>query len=392
MAPFLSGIRVLDLSLQLPGPFCTLMMADHGATVIKVDEPVPRVRNPFSDPSAGISPADRYLNRGKKSLTLNLKSDAGREIFLALAKTSDVVIEGFRPGVVDRLGIGPAAVTAVNPRIIYCSISGYGQTGPLAKAAGHDINYVSYAGVLGQNGTRDGMPVPPPIQVGDLFGGAMVALSSILMALIARGTTGKGARLDISMTDGAMAMMSLHAADVLTGVPEPALGDMLLTGRLPCYGVHRCKDGGFLSIGPLEGWFWEKMVKAMGRDDLVSGQYATGVEGDLVRAELAMEFMKKTRDEWVTFLAPHDVCASPVLSMTEAYAHPNTVARGMILPVGTPDGPTEPQLASPVMADGERPSPERAARLGEHDDEILGELGYDRGAIERLRAEGVIRK
>lgn len=182
----LSGVRVLDLSLQLPGPFCTMMMADHGADVIKVDEPDPRIRNPFAGQEAGLSPADRYLNRGKRSLTLNLKSEEGREAFRKLAAVADVVVEGFRPGVAARLGADYGTLSAESPRLVYCSISGYGQTGPMRDVAGHDINYISDAGILGLSGSGDTPLALPPVQVGDLFGGAMMALAGILMALLAR--------------------------------------------------------------------------------------------------------------------------------------------------------------------------------------------------------------
>lgn len=191
MSP-LAGIRVLDLSLQLPGPFCTLMMADYGADVVKVDEPSPRVRNPFAGEEWGQSPADRYLNRGKRSLTLNLKTEEGKTIFRALAQKADVVVEGFRPGVVQRLGVDYATLSAANPRLVYCSVSGYGQTGPMRDVAGHDINYISYAGILASSGRKEAPPAIPPVQIGDLFGGAMMALSGILMALLARQATGRG--------------------------------------------------------------------------------------------------------------------------------------------------------------------------------------------------------
>lgn len=186
----LSGIRVLDLSLQLPGPFCTMMMADYGADVVKIDEPSPRVRNPFAAEEPGTGPVDRYLNRGKRSMTINLKTEEGKAIFLRLAETADVVVEGFRPGVVRRLGIDYDAVSAVNPKIVYCSISGYGQDGPMRDVPGHDVNYLSYAGVLGLCGRKGDDPTLLPVQLGDVFGGSMMALSGILMALLGRERTG----------------------------------------------------------------------------------------------------------------------------------------------------------------------------------------------------------
>lgn len=389
----LAGIRVLDLSLQLPGPFCTMMMADHGADVIKVDEPSPRARNPFSGDDPGLSPAERYLNRGKRSLTLNLKAPEGREIFGALAETADVVVEGFRPGVTARLGVDYDTLSARNPRLVYCSISGYGQAGPMRDVAGHDINYISYAGVLGLCGERGGPPTPPPVQVGDLFGGAMMALSGILMALLSRQATGKGRFLDISMTDGSLAMLSIHAAMHLAGTPDPERGNMMLTGMFPCYGVYRCADGGYVSLGALEAWFWKGFAEALGREDLIPFQYAAGSEGERVRAELAKIFATRPRDEWVRFFAGKDICFSPVLSLREALDHPNARARRMVVEVDSPLGGKDRQPGFPIKAAGEdEPTPRRAPRLGEHDDEVLKGLGYADDRIAVLRSKGVIRK
>lgn len=388
----LSGIRVLDLSLQLPGPFCTMMMADYGADVVKIDEPNPRVRNPFMAEEPGTGVVERYLNRGKKSVTLNLKEGEGKEIFRKLSAGADVVVEGFRPGVMKRLGLDPETLSPENPRLVYCSISGYGQTGPLRDSAGHDINYISYAGVLGACGRKGEPPTVPPVQIGDLFGGAMMALSGILMALFDREKTGKGRRIDVSMTDGALSMLSMHAAATLAGeiVPEP--GNMMLTGMFPCYEVYRCADGGYVSLGPLEAWLWKGFVEAIGRPDLADGQYALGEEGERVKSELSKLFARKTRDEWVRVFEGKDVCVSPVLSVGEALSHPNTMARKMVLQVESPLGGTDRQPGMPIKIDGVPEAPRRAPLLGEHDDEILAGLGYSTSRIADLRAKGVIRK
>jgi len=388
----LAGIRVLDLSLQLPGPFCTMMMADYGADVIKVDEPQPRMRNPFSAADAGTGAVERYLNRGKRSVTLNLKADEGKEIFRKLAATADVVVEGFRPGVVNRLGVDSGTLSAANPGLVYCSISGYGQTGPMRDTAGHDINYISYAGVLGACGRKGGPPTLPPVQIGDLFGGAMMALSGILMALLARGKTGRGRVVDVSMTDGALSMLSLHAAAALAGEIDPVRGDMMLTGMFPCYETYRCADGEYVSVGPLEAWFWKGFVEGLGRPDLLDGQYATGEEGARVQAELSKVFATRTRDDWVRAFVGKDVCLSPVLSIAEALSHPNTEARGMVLPVPSPLGGTDRQPGMPIKIDGVAETPQRAPLLGEHDDEVLAALGYAEREIASLREKGVIRK
>jgi len=388
----LSGIRVLDLSLQLPGPFCTMMMADYGADVVKIDEPEPRVRNPFAAEEPGTGAVERYLNRGKRSVTINLKAEEGKAIFLRLAETSDVVVEGFRPGVMKRLGVGYEEVSAVNPKIVYCSISGYGQYGPMRDTAGHDINYISYAGVLGACGRKGEPPTLPPVQIGDLFGGAMMSLSGILMALLDREKTGKGRRIDVSMTDGALSMLSLHAAAALAGEIAPERGTMMLTGMFPCYEAYRCADGEYVSVGPLEGWFWKRFVESLGRPDLAGGQYALGEEGERVRSELSKVFAGKSRDEWVRAFEGKDVCLSPVLSIGEALSHPNTVARKMVLPVESPLGGTDRQPGMPIKIEGVPEAPRRAPLLGEHDDETLAGLGYTKERIAGLRAKGVIRK
>ena len=388
----LSGIRVLDLSLQLPGPFCTMMMADYGADVVKIDEPSPRVRNPFAAEEPGTGPVDRYLNRGKRSMTINLKTEEGKAIFRKLAAGADVVMEGFRPGVVMRLGVDYETLSAGNPRLVYCSVSGYGQTGPMRDAAGHDINYISYAGVLGACGRMGAPPTLPPVQIGDLFGGAMMALSGILMALLERDRTGKGRRIDVSMTDGALSMLSLHAAAALAGEIAPERGNMMLTGMFQCYEAYRCADGGYVSIGPLEAWFWKELVEALGRPDLAGGQYALGEEGERVKAELSRAFAEKTRDEWVHAFSRKDVCLSPVLSIGEALSHPNTASRRMVVDVESPLGGTDRQLGMPIKIDGVPEAPRRAPLLGEHDDEILAGLGYTAEGIAGLRAKGVIRK
>ena len=389
----LSGVRVLDLSLQLPGPFCTMMMADYGAEVVKIDEPSPRARNPFAAEDPGTGPLDRYLNRGKKSVTLNLKSAEGQEIFRKMAATADVVVEGFRPGVVKRLGVDYETLSAANPGLVYCSISGYGQTGPMRDVAGHDVNYLSYAGVLGLSGRPEDPPTLLPVQVGDVYGGSMMALSGILMALLSRQRTGKGAWIDISMTDGSVASLAIPASNLLGGGIPQERGALPLVGMLPCYDAYRCADGGYVSLGGLEPWFWKKLVTRLGREDFDELQYAAGESAEGVRRDLQAIFLGKARDEWIRLFEGEDVCISPVLSLDEAMSHPNTVARRMVVDVGSPLGGTEPQLGLPIKIAGEEErAPGRAPRLGEHDDPVLEELGYSGEEIAGLRARGVIRK
>jgi len=389
----LAGVRVLDLSLQLPGPFCTMMMADYGADVVKIDEPEPRARNPFAAEEPGTGPLDRYLNRGKKSVTLNLKSAEGQEIFRKLATTADVVVEGFRPGVVKRLGVGYETLSAANPGLVYCSISGYGQTGPMRDVAGHDVNHLSYAGVLGLSGRPSVPPALLPVQLGDVYGGSMMALSGILMALLSRQRTGKGAWIDISMTDGSVASLAIPASSLLGEEIPQERGALPLAGMLPCYDTYRCADGGYVSLGGLEPWFWKKLVARLGREEFGNLQYVAGETGEKVRRELQAIFLGKTRDEWIRLFEGEDVCISPVLSLGEALSHPNTLARRMVLDVESPLGGTDRQLGMPIKIAGEEErAPGRAPLLGEHDDEILAGLGYTEERIAELRAKGVIRK
>jgi crotonobetainyl-CoA:carnitine CoA-transferase CaiB-like acyl-CoA transferase len=270
----------------------------------------------------------------------------------------------------------------------------------MRSAVGHDINYISYAGVLGACGREETPPAIPPVQIGDLFGGAMMALSGILMALLSRQSTGRGRWVDVSMTDGAMAMLSIHAAAVLAGMPSPERGNMVLTGMFPCYETYRCGCGGYVSVGPLEAWFWENFLEAIGRMDLAGLQYATGEEGDRAKAELSKVFASRTRDEWVAFFQEKDVCVSPVLSLGEALSHPQVRARDMVVWVESPFGGRDRQLGPPLKfrspgegGDGSRERvPRRAPRLGEHDGEILKEIGYRGEQIADLRRKGVIRQ
>jgi crotonobetainyl-CoA:carnitine CoA-transferase CaiB-like acyl-CoA transferase len=369
------------------------MMADYGADVVKIDEPSPRVRNPFASEDPGTGPLDRYLNRGKKSVTLDLKSAEGQEIFRKMAATADVVVEGFRPGVVKRLGVEYETLSAANPGLVYCSISGYGQTGPMRDVAGHDVNYLSYAGVLGLSGHPEEPPGLLPVQVGDVYGGSMMALSGILMALLSRQRTGKGVWLDISMTDGSIASLAIPASNFLGGGIPQERGALPLAGLLPCYDTYRCADGGYVSLGGLEPWFWQKLVSRLGRGDFGELQYVMGESAEGVRRDLRAIFLEKTRDEWIRLFEGEDVCISPVLSLDEALSHPNTLARRMVVDVGSPLGGTERQLGLPIKIAGEEErAPGRAPRLGEHDDQVLAGLGYSDGEIAGLRAKGVIRK
>ncbi|MCX5910005.1 MAG: CaiB/BaiF CoA-transferase family protein [Deltaproteobacteria bacterium] len=259
----LEGIKVLDLSRLLPGPYGSMILADLGAEVLRIED------RRFE----GDGPGMPTVMRNKRHMTLNLKHPRGREIFYRLAKEADVLLEGFRPGVVKRLGIDYDSLKGIYPRLIYCSVTGYGQDGPYRKMVGHDVNYLSFGGVLGLTGERDRKPVIPPIQVADIAAGGMFAALGIMAALLYRERTGKGQYIDISMLDGVIAMLPF-AASILWGGGKPGKSDTLLSGRYPCYSVYETKDGEYISLGALEERFWVTLCRQLGREDYIPHQFA----------------------------------------------------------------------------------------------------------------------
>ena len=346
----LDGILVLDLTRLLPGAFCTLQLADMGAEVIKVEEPgsgdYMRWTPPVVDGQSALFDA---LNRDKKSVALDLKTEAGRDALLRLVETADVLVEGNRPGVMDRLGLGWATLHERNPRLVMCSITGYGQDGPFASRAGHDLNYMAIAGGLGLNGPRDGPPFPLSVQVADIGGGAMQAAVAILGAVVGVQRGGEGRWLDVSMTDGATGWLALAFAARAAG-ERVGRGDQRLSGRYPCYRVYACKGGGYYSVAALEPKFWSALCEAIQRPDLVDKQYSQELE---TQAEVEKIFASRSRDEWELELSRVDACCEPVLDLDEVASHP--------------------QIGARRRRDGgeHRPAP----RLGEHTAEILRELG-----------------
>ncbi len=367
MAP-LEGLKVLDLSRLLPGPYATLVLADLGAQVDKVEDPnggdYIRQMPPFKGDESALFIA---LNRNKRSVTLDLKSKEGVAAFLSLVPKDDVLVESFRPGVMDKLGLGWAALEKVNPRLIYCSISGFGATGPDRLMAGHDIGYIARAGVLGYCGTRERLAVPG-VQLGDVGGGSLFALVGILAALHERARTGKGRFVDVSMTDGSLAFLHMHlAARLAMGAEGTPLqrGSETLNGGYACYGAYRCGDGKFLAVGSLEPKFFQGLCTALGREDLVDGGYDTGERGAQVRAELEKLFATKGRDEWMALLKSKDVCVEPVWEGDEVLADPQLKARGMFLEHEGVQYVRTPLDFGPVRV---RPAP----KLGEHNKDVLG--------------------
>jgi len=274
MAGPLSHVRVLDLSRIMAGPWAGQVLADLGADVIKVEEPGRGDYIRWTPPlTEGSSAAHLGLNRGKRSLALNLKDPAGPDLLKRLAARADVLVESFRPGVLDRLGAGVDALRGTNPALVYCSITGYGEDGPYRDRVGHDINYVGYAGLLGMSGLPDGPPVVPPVQVGDLGGGGMAAAIGILAALLERQRTGRGRFVDTSMLDGTVSWLSIHLGSFLATGEEPARGRMPLTGGYACYRPYRCADDRYLTVGALEPQFWRALVRALGLPELEADQF-----------------------------------------------------------------------------------------------------------------------
>lgn len=390
----LAGIRVLDLTRLLPGPMCSLHLADMGADVIKVED---TARGDYMRDMAPlkntVSPMYLAVNRNKRSLALDLKSQEGRAIFLRLARTADVVIEGFRPGVTERLGIGHDVIKRVNPRMVYCSITGYGQTGPYRNKAGHDINYCAIAGILDQNGPLGGAPVVPNFQIGDLLGGAMTAAMGILAALVGRQRTGKGRYIDVSMTDAVLAhtVSALWAMEAFGGTCPR--GQSLLSGGVPCYGVYPTRDDRHLAVGALEAKFWRLLCETIGRKDLIDKQLVRGHDADAVREDLSRVFRARTQAEWVALFKDVDCCVTPVLRPEEALANEQVSARDMVIETEVEGEGTVRQFAPPLAFDDDDFSIRRVAPIhGAHTDEILSEIGFGEADLAGLEMKGAIRR
>ena len=379
----LAGVRVLDLTRLLPGAFCTMLLADMGADVVKVEEPASGDYMRWTPPLVdGQSVLFNALNRNKRSLTLDLKKDAGRELLVGLAGQAAVLVEGNRPGVMERLGLGWDALHSRNAKLVMCSITGYGQDGPYASRAGHDVNYTALSGVLGLNGEAGRTPVPLSVQVADVGGGGLQAAVAILGALVGVERGDEGRRLDVSMTDSAVSWLALAFAQAGAG-EQVQRGAQRLSGSYACYRVYACKDGRFFSVGALEPKFWAALCIALGKPELVAIQFAEGEEQVRTHGEMERVFSARTRDEWALELADLDTCCEPVLDLSEVAAHPQVAARRLI--ESRPTG-VEVRPAVVMREDWRRRD---APRLGEHSAEVLAEVGVDAARFEELRAAGV---
>ena len=389
----LEGIRVLDLSRLLPGPFCSLLLADYGADVVKVEDTGPgdylRWSRPAVDGVEDSAKAVRFLalNRNKASVRLNLKEPAGREAFLTLVDGADVVLESFRPGVMDRLGVGYDTLRERNRGIVLCSISGYGAQGPLTARSGHDMNYLARVGLLGLSGDADGAPVLAGGQVADVGGGALMAAFGILAALRERDRSGEGQFVDVSMSDGALSWLAMDAARALQG-EKLRRGAMELGGRFVCYRPYACADG-YVTLGALEPKFFAAFCRGVGREDLVEQQFEA--PGSAAHAQLEEVFKERTRAQWAQFSGEHDCCLEPVLELEEALGSELVRERRMVVELDQP-GAHEPVrvLGPPVKLSRTPPEPNRrpAPGLGQHTDAELAAAGLGVEEIAALHAAG----
>lgn len=399
----LAGIRILDLSRLLPGPFCTLYLAQMGAEVIKIEEP------DGGDYARGEVEMFALVNRGKQSITLDLRQPADQAQFKALVKTADVVIESFRPGVMARFGCDYDSLKAINPKLVYAALTGYGQTGPYAKWAGHDMNYLAYAGVLDQIGTARA-PALSNVQIADLAGGALTCAMGILAAVIGAQKTRVGTLVDVSMMDGSMALQAIGLAQLRTQGVSPQRGNAMLTGALPNYALYRCRDGKHLAVGALEPKFFLQLLKVLGEQvpaPLMAGlskalALVTGRKGKRgkssggeakpkadpfaqlqkllanptrarltlapVRLALQAVFLTKTRDEWARLLSHRDTCVAPILALDEALHNEQATARGMV-----EDDDGKPAFALPIRFSTQLPVMGAAPGLGADNAKVLGQ-------------------
>ena len=400
----LEGIKVLDFCRNAPGMFCTMVLADLGAEVLMIERPMDETRSAYEKIAAGIEgPEDERrhaafnaLQRNKRSIALNLKEPEAQKIFHKLAESADVVVEGFRPGVMDRLGAGYEMVRSINPRAVYCSVSGYGQDGPYSQMAGHDINYISFAGALGLIGPQDGRPAIPLNLIADYAGGGLCGAVGILAALMAREKTGRGQYVDIAMSEGVLYMLSGLISDVLSRGVSAERGGNRLNGGAPYYNVYQTKDGGYFSIAAIEPWFWENLCRALEREDLLPHQDATGEKKAEVERALTEAFLTKTRDEWFETLKDQNISVGKVYSVEEALDDPHAQQRGMVVEVAAPDIPDIPggkvrQVATSIHL-SETPGEVRhlGSVTGQHTSEVLEQLGFDAAAVADLMRRQVV--
>ncbi|AWM93695.1 carnitine dehydratase [Pseudomonas sp. 31-12] len=388
----LASLKVLDFSTLLPGPFASLLLADMGAEVLRIESPTRmdllRVLPPHDH---GVSASHAYLNRNKRSLALDLKQPEALEVIKQLLVDHDIVLEQFRPGVMERLGLGYEALKVINPRLIYVSITGYGQTGPYKDRAGHDINYLALAGLASYTGRTESGPLPLGMQVADIAGGSLHGVIGLLAAVIARQHSGVGQHLDVSMTDCAFSLNAMAGAGYLACGVEPGREDQMLNGG-SFYDYYRSRDGRWLSVGSLEPVFMKRLCTALGLEELAAlGLSPQPAQQKKLKEALKTEFEKHDYSDLCALFAELDACVEPVLSLGEAVRHPQLRARELVTEVPRGDGSTQPQMACPLKFSEGLPEPRHiGAVLGQHTDQVLGELGFDAERIAGLRRAKVV--
>jgi crotonobetainyl-CoA:carnitine CoA-transferase CaiB-like acyl-CoA transferase len=386
MALVLEGIRIVDLTWLGPGNFCSFMLGDLGADMIEVYEAHPEQRGApylmlFNGPGL----------RNCRTVGIDLKSQAGRDVFYDLVKTADVVMEGFRPGVVQRLGADYETVKRVNPRIVYASLTGYGQSGPYRDLVGHDINYIAMGGLLGLNGPASGAPVIPGTVIADFAAGGMSAAIGILAALLARERTGQGRFIDMSMLDAVVELNLQNINPYLHGGTIPHRGESMLSGKFPWYNVYETKDGKYISLGTLEPWFFANLCQLLQCEDFIPHQFDEGEKRKEMFRYFRDTFLTKTRDEWFALLRQKDTCVAPVYDIDELESDPHLMARRMILESDHPTIGRVKQVGSMhKLSDSPVEARNWSTGFGQYTDEILRELGYDDSKIKELRKANAI--
>lgn len=392
----LEGLTVLDLSRLLPGGFCSLILADFGAEVIKVEDTglgdYVRWSPPYYEGADDTAKGALFLslNRGKRSIRIDLKNDRGKEVLFRLARDADVLLESFRPGVLDRLGVGWERLQEVNPRLIYCAITGYGQNGPNRDRSGHDMNYLGLNGLLGLTGEGDGPPLQSAGQIADIGGGALTAAVGVLVALHERERSGQGQFVDCSMFDGALSWLAMVAADMFASGRTPRRGLLHLAGGIICYRPYRCADG-YVTLGALEPKFWVNFCRGVDREDLL--ERALDPPGSEAHRALEEIFAGRTRADWSAFASQHDCCLEPVLDLDEALQSEQVAAREMVVELDQPgaDRPVR-LLGAPIKLSRTPADPTRAPgpALGEATDELLAAAGYSDQEITALHDSGAV--
>lgn len=375
MYQLLKGMRILDLTRLLPGGYATQLLGDLGADVLKVEDPwqgdYMRWNELYIE---GTKESILFwgLNRNKKSIKLNLKSEDGKQVFLKLLQKYDIVLEGFRPGVMESLGLGYEKLKEANPAVIMCSISGYGQDGPYKLRAGHDINYTAIAGSLGLGGIAGGAPVMPALQIADIGGGGMMAAIGLLTAYISRLGTGEGQYIDISMMDGVVSWMTMLFMQLAANEPTLKRGETRLGGGEICYNIYQAKDGGYMSLGALEPKFWRQFCEAVGRGDLIPDQFSRDIKA---RAEVEAIFKTKTSKEWTEFFSDKDVCCEPVLNPQEVKEHPQVMHRKLFVKLSHPSAGEVDVVGIPIKFTNEQQVDDLIPPgFGEHTGQVLEDL------------------